>query len=375
MSVRIIDWNYAFDDSVGLYSSSEDPEFPLTNLTKFSRERVFRTSGYFVVSSSNNKLSFKESSGGSELIATIASGEYTPDELEAEIKFQMENAGAQTYTVTFSASTGHWTIASDGTYFALLIATATSPSNSILTSIGYSTNDYSSGDLSYTSPQIALHTEEWVLLDLRTWGTNPIDSFVLLFSKSAGNSLTSFATIKLQANQTPDFSSPSVNQTLTLDETWQSASHFFSTANNYRYWRVQIVDPSNPNLYIEIPKIVLGYSAQLTQEPEVGISQSEKDSSQNQENSYGNRYSDLYPVRRLLSFGYKVLQDTDKQILRNIFRRNGNSSPITVAIDPEEDIFATKDENIFYGTLVGDFKATQLAFSYFDLSFEMEETI
>jgi hypothetical protein len=42
---RILDYNYVFDPSVSITASSEDVNFPASNLTKFQRSRVWRSSG------------------------------------------------------------------------------------------------------------------------------------------------------------------------------------------------------------------------------------------------------------------------------------------------------------------------------------------
>jgi len=75
---------------------------------------------FTVTSASNDKIDFKEDAG-SELTATLAAGTYAMGEssatagtLCAQIKTQMEAAGAGTYTVTFSNATKKLTIAVSG---------------------------------------------------------------------------------------------------------------------------------------------------------------------------------------------------------------------------------------------------------------------
>lgn len=67
----------------------------------------------FDIDSTNNTLLFNE--GGSTLTATITSANYTLSTLAAEIKTQMDSAGALTYTVTANAS-GTLTIAATGSF-------------------------------------------------------------------------------------------------------------------------------------------------------------------------------------------------------------------------------------------------------------------
>jgi hypothetical protein len=42
---RILDYNYAFDPSVTITATSEDPNFPASNLKRYQRSRVWRSSG------------------------------------------------------------------------------------------------------------------------------------------------------------------------------------------------------------------------------------------------------------------------------------------------------------------------------------------
>lgn len=70
----------------------------------------------FDIDSTNNTISFDE--GGATLTATISSGNYTLTTLAAEIKTQMDSAGALTYTVTANSS-GSMTIAATGAFTLL----------------------------------------------------------------------------------------------------------------------------------------------------------------------------------------------------------------------------------------------------------------
>jgi hypothetical protein len=65
------------DQYANLYESSEQSSFPATNvLNKVRRTKVWRTNGYFKVTSSNNVMIFRDASGGADKTATITVGEY-----------------------------------------------------------------------------------------------------------------------------------------------------------------------------------------------------------------------------------------------------------------------------------------------------------
>jgi hypothetical protein len=366
---RIMDYNYAFDPNVGVTASSADGSYPVSNMAHFFRSKVWRSAGNFKISSTNNKIDFSESVGGAQLTATIDSDEYSPDELATEIKAKMEAVGADIYTVSFNAGTGKWTITSDGVALELRFGTGTHVATSLGTDLGFAASDYT-GAVTYTAAQIAIHNEEWVLIDLLT--EDAIDSFALIFDQMVGIKFTEEATLTLQANNTDSWDDPDVSQSLTIDENFSTVTHFFSSDQNYRYWRLKIIDPSNPNLYVELGKIYLTKATQLGQGPEIGLKYSINDLSKNTKNEYGHVYADIYPNQVTLDATFKALTQADMQTLANIYNRVGNTTPICIAHDPTETLF-DKDRFFVYGRLKGDFKVTHAFYDYFDTSLSIEE--
>jgi len=212
---RIIDDILTQRSETDITASSTDASFPLSNLKKEQRSAVWRTTGNYVITSSNNKLNFKESGGGPELTATLTAATYTAATLATEIKTQMEAVnGADTITVSRSAATGKWTIATSGAFLSILFSTGTDAATSCRDVIGFGTNDYT-GATTYTGPTVSLHTEEWVRFDFQT--PTDVDSCVLVFDKLEGSKLSTSAVVKVQGNATDTWASPSVNVTLTFD--------------------------------------------------------------------------------------------------------------------------------------------------------------
>src|SRR3990172_8971075 len=98
--MRFLDYNYVRQTNVTLTPTSEHANFPALNMRHDFRSKVWRTTGYFLITATNKYIDFKETGGGPEITATIPEGAYTPDQLEDEIKFQMEleSLNARTYT-------------------------------------------------------------------------------------------------------------------------------------------------------------------------------------------------------------------------------------------------------------------------------------
>lgn len=370
--LRFLDYNYAFEDEASVTASSSDSEFPVANLKHYTRSKVWRSSGNFVIDTTNNKIDFKESGGGSQLTATLTAGSYTPSTLAAEVKAQMDAAGAETYTVAYSSATGKFTIASTGSYLSILWSSGTNNSTDAGTVLGFDATADSTGALTYTSAYITLHTGEWVLIDLLT--TEDIDSFALLFDPTVGPKLTNEAVLKLQANHIDSWAAPSVDVTLSIDDDYDVITHFFSSAQSYRFWRLSIVDTKNPYLYVEVPKIILTKATQLTQMPQLGFGYTMEDRSQVSKTPYGHSFADLYPSLRKLAFEYSILSEADLKTLGQIYERLGQSFPLAVSLDSTGTMF-DKDRFFIYGRFANDFQAKQIFTTYFDSTMVIEEII
>lgn len=372
MEARIIDYNYSQLSDTVITATSSDPSFPASNIKNPIRTRVHRTSGYFVITSSNNKINFKESAGGGELTATLTAANYTPTTLAAEIKSQMEAVGGETYTVTYSSSTGKWTIATGGAYLDILWDTGTDTANAVGDTIGFDTSSDDTGALTYTGANIAIHTEEGIVFDLQT--TEAIDSVVLLFDSIRGKRLTESAVVRIQANGSDSWASPAVDQVLTVDDTYGIATHFFSSDQSYRYWRLEIVDPQNPDLYVETSTLVLGKGISLDDVPANGFTDEVSDQSEIEETDYGHRYADIRPLRRELSIDYPGLTNANILAIAQSYRRVGAVSPVLVAIDPLAESW-NKDRFVFYGFYSGSQSYSHISGTFFTVPVDIVEAL
>jgi hypothetical protein len=363
------DTNLVSETGTVITASSSHVNFPASNLANPLRSKRWRSSGTFVVDASNNKIDFKESGGGSELTATITSDTYSPTTLAAEIKTQLEAEGSETYTVSFSTTTGLWTIASAGAYLDLLNSTGTNEAASLLKeSLGFPDAD-KTGSLSYTGSTIAIHTKESIVFDFLT--TQDIKCVALFWPKEDGMRLSPSAVVKIEANATDTWGSPAVSQTLTPNNDYEAASHFFATAQEYRYWRVTFEDASNPDLYVELGVIWIGENIEFN-EPENGFKFGLDDSSKVSKTDFGHQYVDEYPLLTTLSFNYSYITYETAQALENAFRRNGIKKPVLVAFDQSELVF-DKDHFLIYGKLDKGFDLNHVNYNLFKGSIKITE--
>lgn len=258
MSVRLMCENLInSSDLVSQTVSSEQTAFPDTNVYQgVRRSKVWRSNGYWEITSSNKVIIFRETVGV-DLTATIVESNYTSDTtFLAAIKTALDAAGDSTYTVTRDSTTNKIKITSNGGggggVFQLRCNDA---AFTAATTLGFSTASNLTGALTYTADTLKINTSEWLRWDFGI-STNP-EAFVLVGVRNSSIKISATATIKLQANATDVWTAPSVDLTLTYND---DAIVSFNTSGMgaYRYWRLLITDVSNSNGYVEVSKVYLG---------------------------------------------------------------------------------------------------------------------
>jgi len=118
---------------------------------------------------------------------------------------------------------------------------------------------------------IRIYLEKRILLDVGSGNTiNPTIISIL------NHNLSDTAQIKLQGNSADNWTSPTVNESLTYDE---DIILKFITASGLRYWSILFDDPDNEDGYIEIGYSFLGNYLQATKGPARVFSEKSNDNS------------------------------------------------------------------------------------------------
>ncbi len=105
---------YDNDDDILMKTFVSGDGFSVSQNTFAAREDIWEFDPnitFTIESGVNDKLDFDEGSG--DITATISAGVYTGAELAAEIDLKMDAVAAGSFTVTYSISTGKFTIADD----------------------------------------------------------------------------------------------------------------------------------------------------------------------------------------------------------------------------------------------------------------------
>ena len=375
--MRFLDFNYVTQNNVTLTPSSAKTNFPVSNLKSIFRNKVMRTNGYFLIDSSNRYIDFRETNGGPELTAILDEGTYTPATLSAEIASKMDaaSANARTYTVTFDLLTGKWTITGE-TFLELLWDSGTNTANSLGPVIGYAVTDLT-GAITYTAASRALHTEEFVIVDLKT--AEDIDSFVfypnpLEQSFPDGVRISQDAVLRIQGNATNEWSAPAVDEIVSIDDQFGVATFFWSTPQQYRFWKFKIVDPKNQYLFVELGGLVLAKATQLTDPVANGFTFGQIDNSVRVSNNFGNEYTDVQIVLKTMGVNYQAMLYDDIKVLDRMFKRNGVHTPVTVVLDGEEQCF-DKDHFLIYSKFQNNLEHTHLSFKLFNQGLSFVEIL
>lgn len=318
--------------------SSQITAAPATNVYDGTRRtRVWRTGGCFEVTSSNNKIIFRDDVT-TDKTAYIPVAQYTSDAtFLAAVDAALEAAGLANYTVSRDTTSNKIKITSDlsggATAFQLRVADALFTSASML---GYSTSANLTGLATYTADVLKIHTSEWLKWDLGS--STIIHAFSMVGSKKNGLQISPNATIKLQGNTTDAWTSPQYNQTLDFNE---KAIGVFNTDGLYttglRYWRLLITDASNPNGYVEVSNVYLGQVF----EPTSGcvnfpFDWNFTDLSNTDRSEWGTAFSDIRQVTRDLDLKWFNLSKTEIETLRDFVNLYGTFAPFWICLDPNE---------------------------------------
>lgn len=266
--VKVGNDNFLDASGVVISASSGPSSIPVTNILDPIRGNVWRSSGnYVVIAAANDKLDFDEGAG--ELTGTLTAGTYDATSLAAEIKTQLDAAGADVYTVTHDATSGKFTLASDGSTFTLRWSTGTNAATSIGTSIGFDVNSNDTGLLSYTADFAAWHTEEWIKFDL---GSSKSVSMVMVVD----HNIQTTGVLRIEMNDTDVWTAPSYSENMLLvsgcSGVLVDSVSGHSLPETRRWIRVLMIDPKNPDTFVKVGIVYVGVYVELEHDWNKGMS-------------------------------------------------------------------------------------------------------
>ncbi len=315
--------------------SSEQANFPVININNAQRRsKVWRTKGYFNVTSSNNAIIFEETAA-TPLTASIIVGEYTSiSDMVSAIQAALNLAGGSNYTVTNDSTTGFkFKIASDrvagDNIFTLLMANASNNSEDLL---GFDTVDLADA-ADHSSDWLRISSGEFLLWDFGL-SSNP-QGFAAIGKRNSPIGIGNDATVKIQANITNNFDSPLYEATLTYSERGYLIEDENGLADQpYRYWRMSIDDKTNPNGFIELGSVLLGdFFDPARGRVQFGKKDKYIDRSTTVFSEGGQEFSDIKQQSQQFDIVWRGLQKQDIEDLDILFQKFGTSTPFFVSMD------------------------------------------
>lgn len=327
--------------------SSEQAAFPVLNAYNTSRRsKVWRSNGYWEITSSTNTFTFKETGLASILTATVPPASYTSTvSLLAALKTAMEDVSVDTFTLTVDSDTSKIKISSSGSDFQIV-------SGGTLNSLLGFTTLPKTGNTLYLADELKLHTSEWIKWDFGI-SSNP-DGFCLIGRRNAPLPITPNAIIRLQANSTDVWDDPEYDQVLTYSD---SIINLFKEdgadglhTNALRYWRLYIEDKSNPNGYVEIGALFLGdYFLPSRGRIQFPFKGDYIDLSNIEFSEGGQTFSDVREKSERFSINWNALTTADKERIDEIFDTFGISTAFFIGFDPD---LAFSSEDGYYTRFV-----------------------
>jgi len=320
--------------------SSEDADYPVENVYNVERRRkTWRTNGHFKIESGSNTLVFRESVGVN-LTATVTAAAYASDSLFfAALKTALEAAGDSTYTVTRDATSDRIKITSNGSggggIFQLMLTNGSSAAMAAV--LGYSTATDRTGALNYEADLVRLHTSEFLLWDLGIPSTPT--GFLGVMDRNASLSFSGTATIKLQGNQTNDFTAPTFEQDVEILDNliFLLDEDGFNSATPLRYWRLYFEDKDNVNAYLELGTVWLGEHLELTRGcPVFPLTVGELDLSEIVYSENGRTVVSRKPKAQTYQIDWAGLDKPSFEKLINFWNYYGVHTSFFVAMDKEE---------------------------------------
>jgi hypothetical protein len=192
-----------------------------------------------------------------------------------------------------------------------------------------------SGALTYTADDLRIHTSEWLLWDMGI-SSNP-RALAIIGPRNSPIKISPSASVKLQGNETNVWTSPSYEQVLTYnDEVILLTSETGLHTEALRYWRLEIIDRDNPNLYVEIGSLFLGNFYSPTRGAvQFPFSSAPIDRSNTIFSEGGQTFSDIREKAQSFSLDWSALTYPEMEELLEVFDDFGTGIPFFMQLDPD----------------------------------------
>lgn len=169
-------------------------------------------------------------------------------------------------------------------------------------------------------------TSEWIKIDAGAGNTITADSVAIL-----QHNISSGATVKIQANATDVWTAPSIDETITYNS--GIIFKFFTNTTGYRYWRLLVEDPSNPDGYIEIGRLFLCTYYQVEKSFQKAFTEEKTNTDQLSYSLSGQLYADIGIEFKRYALTFPYWNNTAKQAIETMVTMIGKHKPLVLFLD------------------------------------------
>jgi hypothetical protein len=330
--------------------SSQATGYPVTNAYDINRRRKkWRSANNFEIVSGDNTLVFREQVGV-DITATITAGSYASDALFfAAVKTALEDVGVATYTVSRDSVTKRIEIASNlgggAAVFQLILTDANSADMAGI--LGFDTAANLTGASSYEADLLRVHTSEWIEWDFGI-PVNP-SAFVALTARNSVLQISPTATVRLQGNWTNTWTPAAETFTLTYKDFILAQVNETGIAQSvtagYRFWRMQIIDRDNPDLFVELGISSLWQSIDVTRGcPVFPFDVPNQDRTVVAFSEAGQTFAARRDNTNTFGLNWQALDVATVEAFQNFFERVGTHTSFMIAMDNEEAFSTDSDK-------------------------------
>ncbi len=327
--IRFMDNNFAELITSSITKSSELSSFPFTNAINKFRSKVWKPSGHFLIEAAVNDAIYIND-GTDKTITLTAAAYTTPALLATHVQTQL-NASSSGWTVSYSTTTYKFSIvrSSAGT---LRYSQTTAAAWSTLGHTGSSDTI----NTTFVADEQRNHTYEYATFDLGYAAS--ITFFAVISPLDEVFQISPGATIKIQANNLPQWTSPPLDLTLTRYDGGLFRFLDDQSDTGYRYWRFYYQDKYNPlgPEGVSIGHIYLGdYATFTNRDTGHGFEKMINDPTNVSVSEGGALYFDTKTKYSSIDgIGLEILERDDKDYLESLFQVKGIHTPFYVSIDP-----------------------------------------
>ncbi len=221
-------------------------------------------------------------------------------------------------------------------------------------------------DSSITSNSVSIFNPLTNMLDSRLSRTSKtedaITTFEIVFDNGASinvnsvcianhNITSSVTALKIQGNDTDVWTSPSVDEDLTWDDGIITGSF---TQASHRYWRIQIIDATNPDTFIELGRTWIGIGLD-TCGINVLVVEDRMSNSVKSVTPSGQAYLDIRYFHTETQVKFPILTEDEANEVKSIFETVDLGIPFFITFDKAGSIMGT-----LYVTMDDSIKITPL---------------